>query len=159
MDSIMKRLNQIADYYGLTSYADFSKKTGLSFQTASNYLKGHRKPTIEKLSKINQSFNEINERWLLTGKGSMLKDSSVSVKGINSVVGDNNINVGNSNVVSKDSDVKVGVTDNDQIKELTQIVKTAQDQQTKLMDQLSEKDKQINKLLEHQEKLINKLTN
>jgi len=89
MGNITERLNKIADYHGLKSYSDFSKKTGLSFQTASNYLKGHRKPTIEKLSFIKQSFDDINERWLLTGEGSMLKESSV-------VNGDNNISVQSS---------------------------------------------------------------
>jgi len=42
----------------------------------------------------------------------------------------------------------------DDRKELTEILKIAQEQQSKLIEQLSGKDKQVDKLLEQQNKLI-----
>ena len=74
MNKINERLQQMAEYYGLKRYADFARKTGLSHQTASNYLKGKQKPDIEKLILIKQAFENINANWLLTGKGEMLGD-------------------------------------------------------------------------------------
>lgn len=73
MEEINKRLNEIAEYYGLFTYAKFAAKTGLSHQTISNYLKGKQKPDVEKLSAIKQSFEEIDANWLLTGEGEMFK--------------------------------------------------------------------------------------
>jgi phage repressor protein C with HTH and peptisase S24 domain len=73
MKDINIRLREIAKYYGLVSYAKFAESTGLSHQTASNYLKGKQKPDIDKLSQIKQSFDEVNADWLLTGNEPMLK--------------------------------------------------------------------------------------
>ena len=76
MSELSERLNKIAEYYNLNNYSDFAKKTGLSHQTASNYLKGKQKPDAEKLAKIKQSFESVNGDWLLTGEGDMLKSDS-----------------------------------------------------------------------------------
>jgi len=147
MSSINDRLRCFLETKGVRQN-DFSQKIHSTQQYVSALLNGNRNIGTNLANRIMDEFPDLNKVWFLTGEGNMLKDSSVSVKGINNVVGDNNINVGNSNVVTKNSDVKVGVTDNDQIKELTQIVKTAQDQQTKLMEQLSESQKQVSNLIE-----------
>lgn len=73
METINDRLKSIADYYGLSKYADFANRTGLPHQTISNYLKGKQKPDIDRLAIIQQTFDEVDALWLLTGKGAMLK--------------------------------------------------------------------------------------
>lgn len=72
MHELNNRIILIAKHFGLEKYSDFAKKTGLSHQTVSNYMKGKQKPDAEKLGKIQQSFDSINALWLLTGKGEML---------------------------------------------------------------------------------------
>ena len=76
MNDINKRLQQIAEHYGLSKYADFAKKTGLKHQTVSNYLKGKQKPDVEKLAIIKKSFKDVNANWLLTGEGPMLLENN-----------------------------------------------------------------------------------
>jgi len=71
---ITSRIKQIFDYKGFSKYSEFAEATGLSHQVASNYIKGRQKPDPEKLAIIQQSFDEINAEWLLTGKGPMLKE-------------------------------------------------------------------------------------
>jgi transcriptional regulator with XRE-family HTH domain len=73
MNEFNERIIQIADYYSVTRASDFSRKTGFSHQTASNYLKGSRIPTAESLKIIKQVFDLINAEWLLTGKGEMIR--------------------------------------------------------------------------------------
>lgn len=77
MEDINHRLKKIYDHYHFKSYAEFSKKTNISHQNASNYLKGKQKPDADKLSLIVQAFDEINAEWLVTGNGTMLKKSSL----------------------------------------------------------------------------------
>lgn len=67
MSDIFLTLNQVAEYYGVKKPSEFAKKTGLSHQSSSNYLKGERRPTVEALSKIQSVFEKINPDWLLTG--------------------------------------------------------------------------------------------
>ncbi|KAF0195263.1 MAG: hypothetical protein FD166_2979 [Bacteroidetes bacterium] len=73
MNEFSNRIIQIAEFYGVTRAADFAKKTGFSHQTASNYLKGDRIPTGDSLKIIQQSFDKISAKWLLTGEGEMLQ--------------------------------------------------------------------------------------
>ena len=83
------RLNQIFKHYKMSKYSEFAEKTGLSHQVSSNYLKGKQKPDAEKLSKIIQSFDEINAEWLITGNGEMIKKD------------DNGLNDEEKNVLNK----------------------------------------------------------
>ena len=85
MESINSRLNEIAKHYNLNSYADFSKRTGISHQTTSNYLKGRQKPDADRLAMIIESFDEVDPDWLLTGRGNMLKKDN---SGFGSLDGD-----------------------------------------------------------------------
>lgn len=73
MESVNERILKIYNDKGFRKYSEFAEKTGLSHQTVSNYLKGKQKPDVEKLSIIQQSFDDVNAEWLLTGKGNMLK--------------------------------------------------------------------------------------
>lgn len=80
MQEINTRIKQIAEYYGLSRYADFAKKTGLKHQTVSNYLKGKQKPDVDRLALIKRSFKNISANWLLTGEGTMLLDNDNEIK-------------------------------------------------------------------------------
>jgi len=87
-NTISKRIKQIFDYKGFSKYSEFAEATGLSHQVASNYIKGKQKPDPDKLAKIQQSFDEINAEWLLTGNGEMLKHvekDSGSTKNIDAI--------------------------------------------------------------------------
>jgi transcriptional regulator with XRE-family HTH domain len=77
MEDINDRLKKIYDHYNFKSYAEFSKKTNISHQNASNYLKGKQKPDADKLSLIVQAFDEISAEWIITGQDTMLKKSSL----------------------------------------------------------------------------------
>ena len=86
MGDICSRLNDIAKHYNLSKYSDFAKTTGLSHQSASNYLKGKQKPDIDKLSIIKQSFDIISSDWLLTGRGEMLISESTPHLSTDSII-------------------------------------------------------------------------
>lgn len=80
-ENISSRLKKIFEYKGFKKYSEFADFTGLSHQTASNYIKGKQKPDVEKLAIIQQSFEEINPVWLLTGTGDMLsKENDIQEK-------------------------------------------------------------------------------
>jgi len=70
-----------------------------------------------------------------------------------------NANVGSNNKNSQtEKDISMIKNIADDRKELIEILKTAQEQQNKLIEQLSGKDKQVDKLLEQQNKLIDQLS-
>lgn len=82
MSDIFFRLNKVAEYHGIKKPSEFSKKTGISHQSASNYLKGERTPTAEALSMIVKSLPLVDLTWLLTGEGEMLKpDNNINQDG------------------------------------------------------------------------------
>lgn len=76
MKRINDRIKAVAEHYNIKSYAEFGKRVGISTKNASNYLKGRREPDLDNLSKIQKTFREIDADWLLTGRGSMLRDRS-----------------------------------------------------------------------------------
>ena len=76
-ETINDRIKKIYDYKGFSTYSDFARVTGLIQQTASNYIKGNQRPDVDKMALIIKSFKEIDERWLLTGEGKMLKTPAI----------------------------------------------------------------------------------
>lgn len=78
MDDITTRLNHIAQKHKLDSFANFSRKTGLSHQTASNYLKGKQKPDLDNLAKIILAFPDFNPTWIITGLGDQINTQHAS---------------------------------------------------------------------------------
>ncbi|WP_394749572.1 helix-turn-helix domain-containing protein [Spongiimicrobium salis] len=78
MNNLTDRLNALAGHFNVPKYADFARKTGLSHQSASNYLKGKQKPDADKLSIIIQSFDNVDANWLLTGEGHMIKEKGIN---------------------------------------------------------------------------------
>jgi transcriptional regulator with XRE-family HTH domain len=73
---IKDRLSQIVKYKGVTPRS-FALKIGTSSQVFGNYLSG-RDPSFEVLSKIVETFDDINPTWLLTGKGPMIRPEEKS---------------------------------------------------------------------------------
>ncbi len=67
---------QVADFYGYKNPNDFAKNA-LNYNSSEkiNRLKGNKnKPSVGILLDISNKFEEINAEWLLTGKGSMIKE-------------------------------------------------------------------------------------
>jgi len=174
---ITNRLEKIIDYYHNRNVNEFAKNIGISQQRINRLfnvdVRTKKYPSSVQddiLKAIILMYSKINERWLLTGEGSMLKDGSV----INSQneKGDNNISVNSGSISNSDvSGGKVKVATDSNISKLIDQQSKFLNQQTKLMEQLSEsqkqvsklieqlsgKDKQINNLIEQQSRLIDKL--
>jgi transcriptional regulator with XRE-family HTH domain len=75
---ITERVNLVVRHYGLNNNS-FAGRLGINAATTHGILSGRSKPSFDILEKIAQTFTEVNESWLLTGKGSMLKEEMVPV--------------------------------------------------------------------------------
>lgn len=67
-EDIVKRLEIILDYYGISSAA-FADKISVQRSSISHLLSGRNKPSLEFVLKIVQAFPEVDLYWLLDGKG------------------------------------------------------------------------------------------
>jgi phage repressor protein C with HTH and peptisase S24 domain len=70
----LERIKQYIDLKGITNQ-NFEKKVGFSNGAFASQLKNKRTIGVDKLENILIEFADINTEWLLTGKGSMLKDN------------------------------------------------------------------------------------
>jgi len=141
---ISLRIKELMKKKGVSAY-NISKETGISQATLSRILNKNTKPNMNNLKILSKYFNS-SEEWLLTGEGSMLKESVVN----NNIVSD-----GNNNVNVNQGEVKLGTSNGDMSK-LIDIIAEKDKQISKLIEHLTEKDKQISKLIEQQSKLIDK---
>lgn len=74
--SVKERLMEFLEFRNL-SIREFERRCGLS----NGYIKSLRKsPSVDKMNSIIRAFPEINELWLQTGAGRMLKDTSNAVE-------------------------------------------------------------------------------
>jgi len=124
------------------SYKGFSRKTefALFLDIKSNVLSNWYNRNSFDENILANKFPEISYTWLLTSEGSMLKGSNV-------VNGENNISVHSSKNIKVNDIVW-------QHKEFTDIIKTSQEQlsesqkqQNKLLEQLSESQRQTSELI------------
>gem|GEM_PF-1346823 len=144
----------------LMSYKGFSRKTefALFLEIKPNVLSNwYNRNSFDENILINK-FPEISYSWLLTGEGSMLKDSSV----INSqnVKSDNNINVNSGSISNSNvsgGNVKVATDSN--ISKLIDQQSKFLDQQTKLMEQLTESQKHLSNSQRQIDNLIDIISN
>ena len=67
-----KRLKQLIDYYGIST-RQFEQKISVSNGVIAKVLSANTTLRSDILSKITDSFPDVNLDWLLTGKGEMLK--------------------------------------------------------------------------------------
>ena len=70
------RIRQIAVLYALYSYSEFARRVGLAPETILDYLTNKRVPSVADLTQIQRAFKEINPRWLIDGKGRMIRTES-----------------------------------------------------------------------------------
>lgn len=72
--NIFERLMYISDYYGFKSVNNFAK-IGLGYKSSekiNRLKKPNTKPSVDILLDISNKFEDVNLRWLLTGKGNIL---------------------------------------------------------------------------------------
>ena len=80
------------------SQADFANEVGIGTVQLSEIVSGKRKASEFYINKILTRFPEINETWIITGEGEMLKDTSAvaenhSVSIAGTEIKENRINV------------------------------------------------------------------
>lgn len=75
INGILERILSIMDYYKVSSI-QFSQETDIPPATISNLKNKKTKPTLDIVDKIIKRYQEIDEIWLLTGSGNMLKSSN-----------------------------------------------------------------------------------
>lgn len=81
-EEFIKRLEKLLDYYGLSAAA-FADKVGVQRSSISHLLAGRNKPSLEFVTKVINTFPEVNLYWLLNGKGpfpSPTKQPGIDVK-------------------------------------------------------------------------------
>lgn len=99
MKSINDRIEEIANHYFKGNKRAFAKHIGIPETSISNYIgkKRKSKPSAEMLEKIVNILG-VNSEWLLTGKGSMLKEAMINESYNDCVVsGDNSNNFKRNN--------------------------------------------------------------
>ena len=75
-ETVKERLTKFIDFNGI-SVREFERRANLS----NGYIKSLRKsPTIDKMQSIIHAFPELNQDWLLTGEGEMLKQTPNAVE-------------------------------------------------------------------------------
>ena len=130
---MIDRILQFIDYKGISKLS-FYREVGLS----NGFLDKNKSIGSEKLVKILNSYPEIEPLWLLLGQGEMLKkdinivDNTNVNSNTNSIIG-NNItgNTGNVTISISNEDVSRII---EQHKELTERLKTSQEQITTLLE-------------------------
>ena len=76
-EEFTKRLQQIMEYHDLTA-ASFADKIDVGRSSISHLLSGRNKPSLDFVMKIVKAFPEVELYWLLNGKGSYPKTTSVT---------------------------------------------------------------------------------
>ena len=66
-EAIIYRIKKVIDDHDLNA-ASFAEKIGVQRSGISHILSGRNKPSLEFLSKIHTTFNEVEYDWLLLGK-------------------------------------------------------------------------------------------
>lgn len=75
MSSISHRINKIIKYKGMSIRA-FESQAGITQGVLSNAIKKDSDIQSDNLSKIIDTYDEFNARWLLTGEGEMITDNT-----------------------------------------------------------------------------------
>lgn len=126
-----ERVTEVKKYLGYT-FNEMANKLGVNRNTFSDIKNGKCKISVPLSEKMQDLF-QVNARWLRTGEGEMLMNSSNTY---NNVLGDNNGNATqniNDNIISK--------------------IIAATNKQLEIKDaQLAKKDEQIDRLLSLLEK-------
>ena len=70
-----ERIKKIMQHYNLTA-VQFSTETGIQRSALSHVMSGRNKPSLDFVMKILQRYEQLNPKWLLTGKGKMFETST-----------------------------------------------------------------------------------
>ena len=135
------RIKQYIDYKSLTNRA-FEQNNDLSNGYIATQLKRNADLGEGILTKILENCLDLNPLWLITGKGEMLKNGDNIIQ---TTTGDNNISIGKGSI--KGNNTINSNTGNDTIKQLQKELEDCKNQLEDYKKMLSEKDAQINKLL------------
>lgn len=88
----------------ILNQAELAQLAGISRTQFSELVTGSRKISDKAIHKISSTFPEINEEWLRTGQGEMLKNSASAGNNSMSIAGDeikgNKITVNNDNTIA-----------------------------------------------------------
>ncbi len=78
--NINDRITQLIDFKANKNQKKFAEMIDFAPQVISNIVSGRKsKPSFDVLNAISSTFVDINNEWLLTGKGEMLKVDNVAV--------------------------------------------------------------------------------
>jgi transcriptional regulator with XRE-family HTH domain len=78
IEEFIKRLEIILDYYSLNASA-FADKIGVQRSSLSHLLSGRNKPSLDFILKILDVFPDVDLYWILNGKGSFPKKTTINV--------------------------------------------------------------------------------
>lgn len=113
-------IGKMNDFWGQSgkSKAEMARELGVDAGTFGNILNGKRGIPVELLGRFLEVYPSVSAEWLLRGKGSMYASDGAAVVGNNNVANNRNTTVNDTDAVRL------------------------------LANQLAEKDKQINQLLQ-----------
>ena len=81
MEDLQERIALILSTKGLSN-AQFAERIGVQPSSISHLMSGRNKPSLDVVTKILRRFPEIQNDWLLFGKGAMTKDFNLDLFGI-----------------------------------------------------------------------------
>jgi len=121
-ENIMGRIKQYLDFKGISN-RQLELSTGMSNGSFSSQLKKNKTIGVDRLENILNTYDDINPEWLLTGKGSMLRQTKVSKTS----------NINSDNVIGSNVNSPGSYT-NESSAELIEIIKKQQEQMDKLIN-------------------------
>jgi len=84
MSESLKRIKEYIDYKGIR-ISTFEKSIGISNGSFGGQLKKNKTIGVDKLETILKFYPDLNAEWVLTGKGTMLKDGETYEQTIDSL--------------------------------------------------------------------------
>ncbi|EKB60958.1 helix-turn-helix domain-containing protein [Bergeyella zoohelcum] len=139
--NLSDRIRQIIDYKGI-SINKFSLQIGVSNSYFNKILRDNNSVGSDKIEKILREYPEINPEWLILGSGEMFKNNNTITQ---TTTGDNNISIGKGSI--KGNNTINSNTGNETIKQLQKELEDCKNQLEGYKKMITEKDNQINKLL------------
>ena len=84
------RIKQFMDYRGVSS-SELADTIGVQRSNVTHVLQGRNKPGFQFISKLLETYPEINAKWLITGEGEMLVESTPKNAGLFDTVPPNTV--------------------------------------------------------------------
>lgn len=73
------RINHLIDYLGFTQ-TQFAEHIGIAPASMTHIIKGRNKPSLDVISKILLSFEQVSPDWLLFGQGDMVRGKKSTIE-------------------------------------------------------------------------------